>query len=362
MPRSSRMPSHIHTATLAAALTLAAACATADRTPPTAVDAGPAALLAPGYSIASDLGTLPGGTTAGANAIGDTGDVVGWSDFGAGAANIRATRWSHGAATNLGLLPGDRRSIAWGVGANGVIVGESCPGPTPDNCRAFRWLPSMGAVSPLPGLSSQRAVASAVNPSGIVVGGATTAGGSLHAVRWTSSGKLVDLHPKGAVSSFASDINAAGTIAGTMIDGSGRAWAYRWDPSGAGLNLGSLGGTAAATAINDAGTIAGTATDPALGGLKRPFGWSATGGLQPVAGVPTGTWAGGTDLSAMGRIVGRYGQDGYTVRNGVFGTLPRLAGGGTQANGVNRCGAVVGSSNNGAGVPRAVIWYKRACD
>ena len=70
-----------------------------------------------------DLGTL-GGTFSEADALNDSGDVVGKS-FVAGDPGWHAFLWKHGVMTDLGTLPGDTFSQALSINAKGQIVGQS---------------------------------------------------------------------------------------------------------------------------------------------------------------------------------------------------------------------------------------------
>lgn len=93
-----------------------------------------------------DLGTLPAGTRAYANAIDATGTIIaGASD--AGGAELVAFRWTLDAGMNpLGSIPGLRGSQAFGISAAGdAVVGVA--GISAAEQRAFLWRADLGMVS-----------------------------------------------------------------------------------------------------------------------------------------------------------------------------------------------------------------------
>ena len=72
--------------------------------------------------MATDLGTLNGGNSnSNSNAINDTGQVAGYSDFGGGQ---HAVRWDGTVATDLGTLGGDS-SVGFAINAAGEVVGTA---------------------------------------------------------------------------------------------------------------------------------------------------------------------------------------------------------------------------------------------
>ena len=132
-----------------------------------------------------NLGTLPGGSLSGANAVSANGAVVvGVARNAAG--QHCAFRWANGVMQDLGTL-GGWRSDANGVSANGsVVVGT---GETAAGNRAFRWTASSGRMDDLGTLGGCCSGAYGVSADGsLVVGFAIHFTGQVRAVRWTAWG------------------------------------------------------------------------------------------------------------------------------------------------------------------------------
>lgn len=138
------------------------------------------------------LGSL-GGTAAVANAINDTGQVVGLSGCAAG--NFFAVLWNHGNPVNLGTLGGASGNIPFDINNQGQVVGQSdLPGDTVHH--AFLW--QDGVMSDLGSLSVAlpTSLASGINNRGQVVGFSEDAAAddpSAVAVLW-ESGRIIDLN------------------------------------------------------------------------------------------------------------------------------------------------------------------------
>lgn len=215
-------------------------------------------------------------------------------------------------------------------------------------------------IDPLPG-SSAYAWPTAINNGGTVVGYAPTAGGAVHAFRWTRSGGTQDLGdlPGGADDSAAFDINDQGVIAGHASEASGRC-AVLWQGDAI-RSLGVPAGMDATEArgVNARGQVAGTSTG-ASG--RRAFFWDSAGGFHEV-GVPAG-YAGseGLALNDHGQVVGvaaqgqqlsafRWSDAGGTQD---LGDLPEGAHV-SYAYAINNDGHVVGRGNVVEG-DRAVLW------
>ena len=137
---------------------------------------------------AVDLGTL-GGTYSRANAVNDSGQVVGYASLADGTSH--AFSWTAaGGMVDLGTLGGTSSSAA-AANDSGQVVGTAYAADG-DECR-LSWTAAGGMVD-LGDLGGGSSSASAVNDSGQVVGGASDASrGRFHAFSWTAAGGMVDL-------------------------------------------------------------------------------------------------------------------------------------------------------------------------
>ncbi|GAA1337249.1 hypothetical protein [Saccharothrix algeriensis] len=125
---------------------------------------------------------LPGGVGAvarNAQAINERGDVVGWTQDADGVR--RATVWRGGQPVVLDV-PGPSEAVA--VNDRGDVVGWSS---STGQWRAFLW--RHGRVVELGALGGASSYPVALNERGVVVGHATKADGTQHAVRWQVSGR-----------------------------------------------------------------------------------------------------------------------------------------------------------------------------
>src|SRR6185503_2227915 len=99
-------------------------------------------------------------------------------------------------------------------------------------------------------------VASAVNPTGQVVGYSLTADSAIHAFSWTTRTGMVDLGAFAADDeSYAAAINATGQVVGLSF-GSGRTRPYSWTAEGGMVQL--EGRFADARAVNAGGQVVGS--------------------------------------------------------------------------------------------------------
>lgn len=196
--------------------------------------------------VMSDLGTL-GGLRSRANAVNDSGQVVGWSNTASGASH--AFLFASGVMTDLGTL-GGANSQANAINNLGQVVGQTATAA--GLSQAFVYSNGVMNVIGIPGAATSTAWG--VNDSGAVVGvvqqqafvyrnGVMSAVGSLGGTLGTA---------------FA--INASGQIVGTSATALGDFHAFVAN-GGAPQDPGTLGGTAStAYATNDSGQIVGTAT------------------------------------------------------------------------------------------------------
>jgi probable HAF family extracellular repeat protein len=258
-----------------------------------------------------DLGTL-GGATSDANAVNDSGQVVGWAETASGA--VHAFSWTRtGGMVDLGTL-GGLYSNAAGVSDSGQVVGTAATAN--GDLHAFSWTPGGGMVD-LGTLGGSQSLSFGVNDSGEVVGCADIAGGapyqdcegggsSEYAFDWTTSGGMVDLGALGGSASVAYGVNDNGEVVGEAQLASGPSHAFSWTQAGGMVDLETLGGLySAAYAVNDNGQIVGSAEKPedktahaviwflnsGASGTSGGGG-GGTAGLSGCVGSPLGTWTG----------------------------------------------------------------------
>ncbi|WP_083682660.1 DUF3466 family protein [Archangium sp. Cb G35] len=256
----------------------------------------------------------PAGTGGYAQALNDEGAVVGnvrSAVAGGTPPPLIAYHWSGGTLTELGTLPGSNAfSRAYGINAHGVVVGES------DNNvpRAFRW--EAGVLTELGTLGGTSSVATDINDSGVIVGGAST-GTSSRAFRW-ENGTMTDLGSLDGLDTTlarAWAINAHGEVAGYSKNAQGVTRATLWTREGIRVNLGALDVTRASQAydVNDAGTVVGSAVVGATSGgspIYNAFIWSdgTIRSLGTLPGLPVAVHSEAKGINSEGWVVGYVGQ------------------------------------------------------
>ncbi|WP_155368633.1 hypothetical protein [Catellatospora vulcania] len=314
------------------------------------LQAAPAGAAGPHIVV---LGNLSGSCCSGALAINDLGVVVGYSMVGTGEnPPEHAFRWKNGVLTDLGTL-GGVRAVATAINNNGWIVGYSELTPGDFLTHAFLWRPGIG-MTDLGSLGAS-SIATGINDSGVVVG-RYLLDGELHGFRW-SGGVTTTIDGPDGVRFDAAGINKHGKMGGTL-------YRYPGDPAtwknGQVVASGLVGH---ATGINDNGDVSGTYWDSRQGA----FVWRADGTVLHLAMPAGGVLATTTGLNESRHTVGwRSAEDGSTraVYWSEFGTprlLPGLMpGGGSGAWGVNRLGQTVGQANlNATGTEYiAVLWTR----
>ncbi len=313
------------------------------------------ALAAPSYTV-TDLGTLTESPSSGAEAINESGQIVGWSGSGPDAGDTRGFIWQDGEMTDLGAFGDEEYSRAFDVNGSAQVVGESSypVGPNGNGAtKAFRWqngqMTDLGALLAAPDEESH---AYATNDSGQVVGKSKaqdqTGGFWDHAFLY-SGGTMKDLGtlgPSGSPGeSVAYGINASGQVVGEAdLEDFGGTHAFLWE-NGQMRDLGTLAGSySVAYDINDNGQVVGESA-------SRGFLWQS-GAMTELVGITPSA------INDSGQVVGSAcifdgGEEGCSDRartweNGQTSDLNDLidpASGWTlrEATDVNDAGQIVGT-------------------
>jgi probable HAF family extracellular repeat protein len=239
------------------------------------------------------LGSL-GGSSSGANAINDLGQVVGFSWTSNGNAASHAVLWSGANTVDLGTL-GGASSIAYDINDAGQIVGVADRGSL---SHATLWQGT--TVTDLGTLGGWDSAAYGINKAGQIVGSAYL-GFDSHAALW-NGGTVTDLGTLGGDYSTAQAINNAGQIVGTSYNAhNAEQRATQWIGNVATELSSPDGSWTGGHAINDAGVIVGRMNDPVLwiGGVMTP--------LDTLGGTPLNVYATNTlawSINNAGQVVG----------------------------------------------------------
>jgi probable HAF family extracellular repeat protein len=253
--------------------------------------------------VVMDLGTLPQGYWTMPSAISPHALLITGTSG-------QAFFWD-GAMHSLGLVNGGPTA----VNDSGIVVGGYYPG-NPGSAQAFRW--ERGTTTNLPTLGGLTSWATSINRDGVVAGWADRADGFSRAVYWTSKGP-VDLGSLGGAWSACSTawgINSAGIVVGTSCVANSGTHAVRFRGPGEIDDLGTFGGySATARAINDAGVIVGLASyaDATTHGFVY-----ADGKATDVGALPGTRYSQLVAINGSGVAVGS-SSDGGSGRGVVYG-------------------------------------------
>jgi probable HAF family extracellular repeat protein len=259
-------------------------------------------LWTPTHSSLS-LNPLQGDTQTWALGINRYGLVVGESK-----PSYHAVLWTEGEPQDLGTLPGGWDAIANAVNASGEVAGASSSSTSGE--EAIVWTQAMG-MQGLGFLGGKFSAALGINRFGQVVGWSTLNNGGVHSFLWSKTTGMIALPSHGG---YAYAINDLGQIAGFEVCGSLCTHAVFWSKKGSILDLGVLPTDAFSYAygINNAGQVVGESGH--LGDFDHAFVWSSSSGMQELNNlIPANTgW-----LLVSARAINDSGQiAGYGILNG----------------------------------------------
>ncbi|MHB8069256.1 MAG: BACON domain-containing protein [Desulfobaccales bacterium] len=240
--------------------------------------------------------------------------------------------------TDLGTL-GGTGSRAYAINDSGQIVG----GSTTASGQSHAFLYSGGVMTDLGTLGGTDSTAYGINDSGQIVGGSSIASNNIHAFLY-SGGVMTDLGTLGGTTISAYGINNSGQIVGESTTASGQTHAFIYS-GGTMTDLGTLGGTGSrAYAINDSGQIVGDSFTAS--GQTHAFLYS--GGVMTDLGTLGGTTSLAHGINNSGQIVGESATASgqihvFLFSGGVMLDLGTPGGIICSAVGINDNGQIVGS-------------------
>ncbi len=313
--------------------------------------------LAQGYAFV-DLETVAGLTYSRANAINDSGDVVG--ELRTATNEQRWFHW-HGGVMSLPSLPvNSTTAYAVGINERGTVCGLTS---TTNGLRAFRYdgnsytlLDPIGSA----GISGSYGL----NDSDVVAGWSpsSSTNADRHAATWQGA-SASDLGTLGSGrDSYAYAINNKGWVAGYSHSSTvfnERAFVYK---EGGMINLGLLSGhtLSQAYAINDTGWVVGMSANFESGADgSRAFIWTPHSGMSGLPRLPAGKSSAAYGINDSGLVVG-FSSVSLTTnphavlwRNGVLIDLNSVTGLPpgcilTTASAINNRGQIVGLAKTGS--------------
>jgi len=299
--------------------------------------------------VRTDLGTLPHGVNSATAWVSSNGLIAGTSQNGetdplapGTPTNFpvnHAVMWRDGKIIDLGTLPGGYESIGQAVNSRGQVVGFATntvpdnysfiqtsaifnrfePYPYPYQDRAFLW--QDGVMTDLGTLGNGTdAWATAINDQGQVIGFSYTNqtpnqvtnpcafGGALIPTQdpflW-ENGTMIDLGTLGGVCGFPFGLDNYGRVVGTSdLAGDQVQHPFLWTKAKGMQDLGSLGGSAVATMINDSGEVVGQSS--LENSEFHAFLWN---GKMHDLGAINGC-ASAFAINSSGQVVGNWGSNG----------------------------------------------------
>ena len=247
--------------------------------------------------------------------------------------------------TDLGTVPGDSYSEATGINSAGQVVG----GTGTNHYVAQAFVYNSGTMTGLKTLlnNSPSSGGSGINDAGQVALSAQTSNGLDHAFLY-NGGTMTDLGVlPGGTYSVAYGISAGGQVVGYADDTSSPQRAFLYS-GGTMTDLGTFGGLRSwANAINDKGQVVGSAQTSS----SQSHAFLYSGGMMTDLGE-----GGATDININAQVVGNNAGGACLYSNGNVTELGALGGLGSNAEGINDSGDIVGWAETSSGAQDAYIF------